>query len=171
MVSTLPTINQLNSLNNQEFIQVINTLFETAPPLANALLGSRPFQSYMDLIDRSDMIIKAMNEEDQILVVNAHPRIGAPAQTLSALSAKEQGTYIPEETLKLVLKQLEKLNQTYEDKFGFKFVVFVNGRSRVEIVKVLETRLLNSREHELRTGLSDMILIAKDRLSKLQSHL
>jgi 2-oxo-4-hydroxy-4-carboxy-5-ureidoimidazoline decarboxylase len=67
----------------------------------------------------------------------------------------------------LVLEQLARLNHEYEEKFGFKFVVFVNGRSRAIIVDILKARLENGREQELETGLRDMILIARDRLNKL----
>jgi OHCU decarboxylase len=162
----LPSIHDLNKFDNNEFIKTIHLLFEPAPPLVNYLLQSRPFTSYMHLIDKADQIISTLTNEDKIIVVNAHPRIGAPSETLSALSAKEQGVPV-DGNLKLVLEQLARLNQEYEDRFGFKFVVFVNGRSRDVIVDVLKQRLGNEREQELATGLRDMILIARDRLNKL----
>ncbi|KAJ3256769.1 hypothetical protein HK103_005143 [Boothiomyces macroporosus] len=160
----LPTIDQLKSLPEADFIHVINTLFETAPPLQKKLIEHKPYSSYIQLIEKSDEFIKQMNLQDQIAVVNAHPRIGAPAQTLSEQSKKEQGSQVSKE----VLERLAILNKQYEDKFGFKFVVFVNGRSRQEIVGVIEQRMHNTKDEELKTGLRDMILIAKDRLSKLQ---
>ncbi|KAJ3319743.1 hypothetical protein HDV06_005944 [Boothiomyces sp. JEL0866] len=160
----LPSIDQLNTLPEQDFIHVINTLFETAPPLQKKLIENKPYSSYIQLIEKSDELIKQMNLQDQIAVVNAHPRIGAPTQTLSEQSKKEQGTQVTPQ----VLEKLANLNKQYEDKFGFKFVVFVNGRSRQEIVGVIEQRMFNSKDDELKTGLRDMILIAKDRLSKLQ---
>ncbi|KAJ3269854.1 hypothetical protein HDV01_000860 [Terramyces sp. JEL0728] len=160
----LPAIEQLNQLAESDFFEIINTLFETAPPLQRKLIQNKPYSSYTELIDQSDELIKQMNLHDQILVVNAHPRIGAPAQTLSEQSKKEQGNQVSPE----VLERLAKLNKQYEDKFGFKFVVFVNGRSRQEIVGVIEQRMNNTKEEELKTGLRDMTLIARDRLSKLE---
>ena len=56
-----------------------------------------------------------------------------------------------------------ELNEAYEQRFGFRFVVFVNKRAKAEIVNVLRRRLGNNREQELRSGLRDMFLIARDR--------
>ena len=41
----------------------------------------------------------------------------------------------------MVLAELAELNKTYEEKFGFRFVVFVNRRPRAEILPVLRERL------------------------------
>lgn len=60
------------------------------------------------------------------------------------------------------------MNDAYEKKYGFKFVVFVNGRQKSEIIPVLKERLESEREKELTLGLSEMMAIASDRLKKLQ---
>lgn len=149
------------------FNKVFKVLFEPCDELEKALLQRQPFESYSQLIDAAQEEISKMSESQRIAVVNAHPRIGAPKQSLSAMSALEQGSQEP--NFENVLRILKTLNEAYENKFGFKFVVFVNGRPRSEIVKVLENRLLNDRLDELETGLKDMINIARDRLAKLSS--
>jgi 2-oxo-4-hydroxy-4-carboxy-5-ureidoimidazoline decarboxylase len=60
-----------------------------------------------------------------------------------------------------------ELNAAYEARHGFKFVVFVNGRTRAAIVPVLRTCMENDSQSELKRGLGDMIAIARDRLAKL----
>ena len=55
------------------------------------------------------------------------------------------------------------MNHEYEQRFGFRFVVFVNGRPKSAILEVLRERLRNARDAELQTGLHDMFLIARDR--------
>jgi 2-oxo-4-hydroxy-4-carboxy-5-ureidoimidazoline decarboxylase len=103
--------------------------------------------------------------------MNAHPRIGASKVGLSANSLKEQGYNsnkggISAEDEK-VNNELAKLNQEYEDQYGFKFVVFVAGRPRYQIIPIIKERMAaNDREKELYTGITDMMLIAKDRLKK-----
>jgi len=62
-----------------------------------------------------------------------------------------------------VLAELAYLNQVYEEKFGFRFVVFVNRRSRAELLPVLQERLARTREEELETGLEELVRIAEDR--------
>ena len=62
-----------------------------------------------------------------------------------------------------MLTELAYLNQVYEEKFGFRFVVFVDGRSRAELLPVLRERLERTREEELETGIRELVAIAKDR--------
>jgi 2-oxo-4-hydroxy-4-carboxy--5-ureidoimidazoline (OHCU) decarboxylase len=62
-----------------------------------------------------------------------------------------------------VLAELEELNRVYEDRFGFRFVVFVNRRPRREIVPILRERLERSRDEELVTGVDEIVQIAIDR--------
>jgi 2-oxo-4-hydroxy-4-carboxy-5-ureidoimidazoline decarboxylase len=55
------------------------------------------------------------------------------------------------------------LNREYEDRFGFRFVVFVNRRPKSEIVPVLRERLTRSRDEELDTAVQELVAIAEDR--------
>ena len=65
-------------------------------------------------------------------------------------------------------EELEALNDAYERIFGFRFVIFVAGRPRSEIVPILETSLRDERISELRRGLDDVVYIAADRLATLR---
>ncbi len=51
-----------------------------------------------------------------------------------------------------------ELNRAYEEKFGFRFVVFVNRRPKREIVPVLRERIERSREEELATALDELVV-------------
>ena len=53
----LPPISELNALPEEDFLHVCNILFETAPPLASALLKRRPYASYDALIDAAGIIL------------------------------------------------------------------------------------------------------------------
>ncbi|KAJ3195311.1 hypothetical protein HK101_000501 [Irineochytrium annulatum] len=166
-------IESANKADPPQFCEYVNVLFETAPPLATALLARRPFASWDCLIDAGDEIIASMSDRDKIVVINAHPRIGAPKAELSAHSLKEQG-YAAGAGAAAVSKEdeatnalLRALNEEYEAKFGFKFVVFVAGRPRSAIPDVIRERMKNTRGEELATGLKDMMAIARDRLRKM----
>ncbi|KAJ3174103.1 hypothetical protein HDU88_000070 [Geranomyces variabilis] len=169
---SLLSIDDLNNVPLPEFAEAISLLFEPAPPLAAALYARRPFASYESLLDTTQTIIlHSLSPADQLLVVNAHPRIGEAKQNLSAMSHGEQGyTAAVQEEDPAVMEKLRVLNKAYEDKFGFRFLVFVNGRSKKDIVPVMEKRLHEgTKAGELVVGLNDMVLIARDRLRKLQS--
>jgi OHCU decarboxylase len=160
-------IDMLNRLPRDQFGQALRPLFEVAPPLAEGLYAVRPFASYPALIDAAESLTASLPESDQVRVLSAHPRIGANPATLSAASFREQGhTAYGAPDLAQVDAQLAELNTLYEQRFGFRFVVFVNGRPRSEILDVLRGRLANSREDELHTGLREMFRIARDRASR-----
>jgi 2-oxo-4-hydroxy-4-carboxy--5-ureidoimidazoline (OHCU) decarboxylase len=55
------------------------------------------------------------------------------------------------------------LNREYEQRFGFRFVVFVNRRPKSELVPILRERLRRAREVELDTALHELVAIARDR--------
>ncbi|HXO84914.1 MAG TPA: 2-oxo-4-hydroxy-4-carboxy-5-ureidoimidazoline decarboxylase [Gemmatimonadales bacterium] len=140
-------------------------LFEHAGPLLERLRAEEPFSSGPALLQRAREILDELSEVQQIAVINAHPRIGERADRISALSFKEQG-YDRETTPPEVLLRLARLNEEYEQKFGFRFVVFVNRRSKEAIVPLLEARLRGSRDDERRTALEEILAIAADRLKQ-----
>ena len=97
---------------------------------------------------------RALSDIEQKAVLDAHPAIGGKPS--SARSAAEQGT----DDDPAVLEELAELNDAYEAKFGFRFVVFVNGRPRREIVPILRERLERTRDEELATGVDELVQIA-----------
>ena len=111
-----------------------------------------------DPLARADEVLVTIRYEDKLEALNAHPAIGQRAG-LSARSAAEQG----HDADPAVLDELALLNAGYEEKFGFRFVVFVNGRPKAEILEVLRERIANTREEELDTGCRELVAIAKDR--------
>jgi 2-oxo-4-hydroxy-4-carboxy--5-ureidoimidazoline (OHCU) decarboxylase len=113
-----------------------------------------------DPLGSANDVIAKLTDQERREALNAHPAIGA--HRLSERSAAEQGAG----GHPAVLTELAYLNQVYEEKFGFRFVVFVNGRPKSEILKELQERLERSREEELETGLRELVAIARDRYER-----
>ena len=110
-----------------------------------------------DPLGSAEEVLGELTEQEQRQALNAHPAIGA--RTLSKRSAAEQGGG----GHPAVLTELTYLNQVYEEKFGFRFVVFVDGRPKSEILEILQQRLERTREDELQTGLRELVAFARDR--------
>jgi hypothetical protein len=104
-------------------------------------------------LDVAGDVVLELSDEEKAEALAAHPRIGEA-------SPEQRGD---EED---VLAELESLNRTYEDRFGFRFVVFVDRRPRSAIVPILRERLERTREHELETGLQELVAIARDRWTR-----
>jgi 2-oxo-4-hydroxy-4-carboxy--5-ureidoimidazoline (OHCU) decarboxylase len=113
-----------------------------------------------DPLGRAEEVLRSLPEEEQLEALRAHPAIGA--RNLSARSAAEQGT----DADPAILSELSYLNQVYEEKFGFRFVVFVDRRPKKEILGVLRDRLARTREEELDTGVRELVAIARDRWTR-----
>ena len=102
-------------------------------------------------------LVRELPEDEVLEALSAHPAIGAKG--LSARSTREQGSDDDAATV----AELAELNRAYEDKFGFRFVVFVNRRPKSAIVPILRERLERTRAQELETGLTELVAIARDR--------
>jgi 2-oxo-4-hydroxy-4-carboxy--5-ureidoimidazoline (OHCU) decarboxylase len=113
-----------------------------------------------DPLEAAPEVIAELTEAEKLEALNAHPAIGS--KDLSARSAEEQGAGADP----VVQTELAYLNQVYEEKNGFRFVVFVNRRSKAEILDVLRDRLERSREEELEAALEELVAIARDRRSR-----
>jgi 2-oxo-4-hydroxy-4-carboxy--5-ureidoimidazoline (OHCU) decarboxylase len=111
-----------------------------------------------DPLGRARAIAGRLSPAEQKEVLDAHPQIGATTG-LSERSNAEQGTDDDPE----VLRELAELNRDYEERFGFRFVVFVNRRPRREILPILRDRLERTRDQELATGVDELVQIAIDR--------
>lgn len=134
---------------------------ERAPALAERLASEAPFASIDDVIQRARTLLDDMTIGERIAVLDAHPRIGADARSLSDHSRREQGADDPASAA-----ELARLNDEYERRYGFRFVVYVAGRSRAEIVPVFRERLGRDREDELLTGTGELLAITRDRLAR-----
>ena len=141
----------MHDVSRQLTLDELAELFEGRTRLVEEL-AKRP-----DPLGEARDVIAQLGEEDKLEALNAHPAIGA--KNLSARSAAEQGDDADPE----VLTELAYLNQVYEEKFGFRFVVFVNRRPKEEILDVLRERLEHTREEELDTAVEELVAIAEDR--------
>jgi 2-oxo-4-hydroxy-4-carboxy--5-ureidoimidazoline (OHCU) decarboxylase len=113
-----------------------------------------------DPLGEARALLDRLPIDEQVEALNAHPPIGA--RNLEGPSAREQGSDADPDTL----SRLAYLNQVYEEKFGFRFLVFVNRRPKAEIVPVLEERLARTREEELETAFDELVAIARARAGR-----
>ncbi|MBI2780275.1 MAG: 2-oxo-4-hydroxy-4-carboxy-5-ureidoimidazoline decarboxylase [Chloroflexi bacterium] len=154
------------------FIARVAPLFEGAPRFLARLASARPFGSWTALFDAARSLAHAMPEAEQVALVDAHPRLGAPPELVSKLSFGEQGydrdvagtmaADAARERERLAT-ELERLNRAYEARFGFRYCVFVAGRSRAELLPGMADALGRERDSELRRALDAVVDIARAR--------
>jgi 2-oxo-4-hydroxy-4-carboxy--5-ureidoimidazoline (OHCU) decarboxylase len=126
---------------------------------------------------------------EQLELIDAHPRLGAPPATVSELSYVEQGYdrgpavpgsvagpgsgQAPGRDREQAFEQdpaaaeLDRLNAAYEARFGFRYCVFVAGRSRAELLPGMAAALGADRDAELGRALDAVVDIARARYATL----
>ena len=137
----------MRELPRQLSVEELTPLFSGRTRLVDELAART------DPLTVAEEVALALPEPDQVAALATHPRIGEPSE--------EQRGAEPE-----VLAELARLNDEYERRFGFEFVVFVDGRTRAELLPVLRERLERTRDEELETGLRALCAIARDRWTR-----
>jgi 2-oxo-4-hydroxy-4-carboxy-5-ureidoimidazoline decarboxylase len=157
-------MSELDVVSRATFLDTVSPLYERAPRFLERLADSRPFGSWAELFRESLAIALAAPVEVQRELLDAHPRIGAPPGSVSALSFREQG--YDREQLD-AMEALGPLNDAYEERFGFRYVVDVAGRPRSAIVPLMQAALDGEPDAERTRGLTDVVAIAQARARDL----
>jgi 2-oxo-4-hydroxy-4-carboxy--5-ureidoimidazoline (OHCU) decarboxylase len=156
------------------FAAAVVPLFEGARRFLGRLAVARPFGSVDAMFDAARSIAHAMPIDEQVELIDAHPRLGASPESVSALSFDEQGYGDGSATGSVagsgpapVAARLVALNDAYERRFGFRYCVFVAGRAVPDLLPGLEAALHADRAAEIDRALDAVIDIARDRYARL----
>ena len=166
----------LEELNNLEKDECRNALFSCCGSKAwvNKMLGHRPFENNLELEIIAVDEFKKCTEEDWLEAFSHHAKLGkrkgsneSDKKELSKWEKQEQrGTA---EASSKILSDLEIANETYENKFGFIYLLCATGKSADYMLKNLYERLPNEKNKEMKIAMEEQNKITKLRLQKLLS--
>ena len=135
------------------------------------MLNVFPIQNLVDLLEYAEEEWYECNPADWLEAFQCHVPIGdihslleKPA-TLTEWAIAEQAGVI--KTDPAVIAKLEKANELYEETFGYTFIVYATGKSAEEMLQILNQRLLNEPEEELKTAAAEQNKITQSRLRRL----
>jgi 2-oxo-4-hydroxy-4-carboxy-5-ureidoimidazoline decarboxylase len=169
-------IDALDTCATSEFTAAVAPLFEGAPRFLGRLAAGRPFGSPAALFAAARTIAQAMTRDEQLELIDAHPRLGAPSATVSALSFREQGYDRDAADARAadaamdrarLADELDRLNAAYEARFGFRYCVFVAGRPREALLPGMLAALDAEPASEVARALDAVVDIAADRYATL----
>ena len=134
-------------------------------------MGRFPFADKASLLGAAEEIWWQCTEKDWLEAFTHHPRIGSRetmAQKFSStahwtVDEQKGTTQADEETIDGLLAG----NKEYEEKFGFIFIVCATGKSAVEMLSLLQARLPNEKQYEIRIAAAEQHKITMLRLEKL----
>ncbi len=135
------------------------------------MVNSRPFASLAEVVATADEAWWSLKPNDWLEAFRCHPKIGekkAAAQTsLEAQKWSEQEQAGAGNAAQATTQALTELNQEYEEKFGYIYIVCATGKSSEEMLAILRERLKNDRDTELRIAAGEQAKITLLRLKKL----
>ena len=157
------TIDELNALDRDGFVAAIGWVFEHSPWVAERAWSKRPFATVVALHQSMVQEVEAASREEQLALLRAHPDLGTRAR-VSAASAVEQGGIGLDRLTQEEFKELQRLNNSYRDKFGFPFLFAVKGSTKHDILRALRARLDSGTEEEYTEALRQVYRIAGFRI-------
>jgi 2-oxo-4-hydroxy-4-carboxy-5-ureidoimidazoline decarboxylase len=161
------TIDQINALEQAEFIDRFGSIYEHSPWVAEAAVMERPFLNAAQLISKMDTIVNAATNNQKLTLLRAHPELAGKAAidgTLTNASKEEQASAGLDRMLPSEFEALTCMNAAYNERFGFPFIICVKLTDKAGILDALRSRLDNSREAEFLTALGEVAKIAQLRL-------
>ena len=136
------------------------------------MLARRPFGDRETLLGAARQEWFALSAADWRDAFTHHPRIGdrdAVRRRFAAtrhLSAQEQSGV--DSAAEEIVSALADGNRAYEDRFGHIFIVCATGKSAKEMLELLEQRMQNDAETELRIAANEQARITEIRLLGIQ---
>ena len=159
-------IKDINLLTEKEFLSLFGNIFEKSDWIAIKAFELKPFKNAKDLSDKMINIYEKSSKEKIIEIFNLHPKL-AIEKKLTSFSSKEQmgaklNTCTEEE-----LAEFKNLNEQYQIKFAFPFIIAVKGKSKNEILNSFRKRVENNFNDEFEEAKQQVKKIASLRLIEI----
>ena len=159
-------IKDINLLTKKEFLSLFGNIFEKSDWIAIKAFELKPFKNAKDLSDKMINIYEKSSKEKIIEIFNLHPKL-AIEKKLTSFSSKEQmgaklNTCTEEE-----LAEFKNLNEQYQTKFAFPFIIAVKGKSKNDILNSFRKRVENNFNDEFEEAKQQVKKIASLRLIEI----
>jgi 2-oxo-4-hydroxy-4-carboxy-5-ureidoimidazoline decarboxylase len=164
------TIEALNSLDREGFIDAVGWVFEESPWVAERAWNSRIFRERRFPASGDGRTGGSGVERRTVGSIASAPRSRHPRPRpqrrarVSVASGAEQAGAGLDRLTPPEFERLQRLNTEYRDKFGFPFLFAVKGSTKHDILRALEQRLEDDPEQEYREALRQVFRIARFRI-------
>lgn len=161
------TLDELNALPADQMAAFLRTTC-TAERWIERMVAARPFESRTDLLDSARIHWAGTNADDWRQAFEGHPMIGdidslrAKYHASKDLSNAEQSGALG--ASEATLQALADGNKAYLKRHGFIFIVFASGKTAEQMLELLNARINNSTEQELKLAAAQQLKITLKRL-------
>ncbi len=165
-MTKLQEINELSYLKAKELFSICCGSEEWIEKMIN----SRPFNSKDEALKIAETHWYLLDKVCWLDAFSHHPKIGdinslGKKYSSSGNLAKSEQSRISGASMK-VLENLSRYNEEYERKFGYIFIVCASGKSAEEMLSLIEKRINNTEDSEIKIAMEEQNKITKLRLEK-----
>lgn len=160
------SLDDLNALSAAHFKTALAPVFENAPWIAEGVVSARPFASLTTLHQAMIIQLATLSDDAQIAFLRGHPRLSPETlrRGTTAESAAEQQAAGLDSLSSATATQLEELNEAYEARFGFPFILAVRHTSLATLLTTFERRLAAPPASERAEAMKEIAAISWMRL-------
>lgn len=161
------TIPEANLLDRDAFAALLGGIFEHSPWVAGGAWEQRPFADVDDLHRAMVAVAGKAPEDAQLALLRAHPDLAgklARGGNLTVASTTEQASAGLDQLSDAEYEQFTALNDAYQARFGFPFIIAVRENTLATILAAFERRLGHDRPAEFAAALAEVAKIARFRL-------
>jgi 2-oxo-4-hydroxy-4-carboxy-5-ureidoimidazoline decarboxylase len=160
------SLSKLNQMSQADFVATLGAVFEDTPAIAQEVWHQRPFQDGVELHRCMVDVVKSASPEEQLALIRAHPDLGSKAK-MAIASVQEQAGVGLDRLSSEEYDRFRLLNEAYQEKFGFPFIIAVKNHTATSILEAFVHRIENSVAVEVKQALSEITQIAEFRLLEL----
>ena len=166
-------IKRSSQLSETEFIECYGAVYEHSAWIAQQTWQQGLTESHDTVAGLAAAMAQTLAQASrgqQLALIKAHPDLAGRAAVRGELtddSTDEQASAGLDQCSAEEFNRFQALNEAYQDKFDFPFIMAVRGSHRHAILAAFAQRLDNEPEKEFATALAEINKIARLRLALL----
>ncbi|MBC7415053.1 MAG: 2-oxo-4-hydroxy-4-carboxy-5-ureidoimidazoline decarboxylase, partial [Herminiimonas sp.] len=169
------TLDTLNDCDRDAFCAALGGIYEHSPWVAQRVAAHRPFATLAAFRQALQHEVGQATDAEQLALIRAHPELGGKAAIAGEVTAESAGERVRAGLTQCTADEfarLQQLNTDYNRKFGFPFILAVegpdgNGLGRADIIAIFTRRLKHQKADELAECLRQIHRIAELRINDL----
>jgi 2-oxo-4-hydroxy-4-carboxy-5-ureidoimidazoline decarboxylase len=159
-------IEAVNAMDRAAFVAHFGGVYENSPWVADVAWDARPFGDRAALADVLMRVVLGADRQRQLDLLRQHPRLGTRRKLIGHSKTEQAGAGILAAG-QAEREELDRLNQEYEAKFGFPFILAVRDATLPDILSSFRARIGSTVRVEFDESLRQVFRIAHFRLADL----
>lgn len=149
------TVEQINALDKAGFVDRFGFLFEHSPWIVGQAADKRPFRDLAAMHGALMQVVAEAPPDSQLALLRAHPKL-ADKVAMTAESISEQASAGLDRLSREEFDLFHRLNEAYDRRFGFPFIICVRLTDKAGILAAMEMRATNPADMEMTTALEEV---------------